>query len=238
MSVPTLEPLGDGALLVRWHDDDEVASNRRVHALAARVRAERPAWLLDCVPAYATLALHFEPAAVAPADRGVDPAATVAAWVSTRAPATDATTAIETARVVEIPVCYGGEFGPDLDDVARACGFAAAEVVQRHAGGDYRVAMLGYSPGFPYLLGLDPALASPRLATPRLRVPAGSVGIGGRQTGIYPDAGPGGWRLIGRTPRRLFDAQRTPPSVLLPGDRLRFVPIDATRFAALQDEQP
>lgn len=230
MPRPTLEPLGDTAWLLRWGDAVDAEINRRVHACAAALRAGGPAWLRDIVPAYASLALHVD------AD-GVDatPAAQ-RAWIEARLDAATAGAALDDAatggaRAVEIPVCYGGEHGPDLDDVAAAHGLAREEVVARHAGAVYVVAMLGFSPGFPYLLGLDPALATPRLATPRPRVPAGSVGIGGAQTGIYPDAGPGGWRLIGRTPRRLFDPRRASPSVLLPGDRVRFVPIDAARFA-------
>lgn len=237
MSAPTLEALGDGALLLRFGDAIDVATNARVQAAFARLRVQAPPWLQDVVPAYASLALVFDPARVP----GASATATVRAWLQARL--AEAVTGDEPAppvagRRVEIPVCYGGEHGPDLDDVAAACGLSRDDVVARHAQRDYPVAMLGFSPGFPYLLGLDPALATPRLATPRPRVPAGSVGIGGAQTGIYPDAGPGGWRLIGRTPQRLFDPARTPPTVLRPGDRVRFVPIDGTRFAALVDAAP
>jgi KipI family sensor histidine kinase inhibitor len=234
MNAPTFEPLGDQALLLRWDRVADVAANRRVHAFAGRVRAARAPWLVDCVPAYASLAVFFDAARI-----GVpDPFAFVREWLTARVD--DATLAHEAdaTRLVEIPVCYGGEHGPDLDDVANASGLTAAQVVERHAQGEYLVAMLGFSPGFPYLLGLDPALAVPRLATPRVRVPAGSVGIGGAQTGVYPNEGPGGWRLIGRTPQVLFDAQRDPPSFLLPGDRVRFVPVDAARFAALHGRAP
>ena len=229
MTAPTIEPLGDQALLLRWGRGADPAVNPQVHALAATIRAAGAPWLRDCVPAYASLAVHFDDAAVP----GADPAAGVRAWLQALVDAPVSAVAAAEPRLVEIPVCYGGEHGPDLDEVAAACGLGAAEVVQRHAGAEYRVAMLGFSPGFPYLLGLDPALAVPRLATPRVRVPAGSVGIGGAQTGIYPDAGPGGWRLVGRTPQAMFDVRREPPAHLLPGDRVRFVPIDAARFAAL-----
>ena len=119
---------------------------------------------------------------------------------------------------------YGGEHGPDLDALAEHAGLSPREAVELHATAEYRVAMLGFAPGFPYLLGLDPRLAMPRLATPRQRVEAGSVGIGGAQAGIYPRPGPGGWRIIGRTDALLFDPARESPSLLAPGDRLRFVP--------------
>ncbi len=231
MNAPTLEPLGDQALLLRVADTADADANRRVHAIAARVRAAAPAWLVDCVPAYASVAVFFEAAAVG----GDDPAAAVRAWLAALLRAEAAGAALPEPRIVEVPVHYGGADGPDLDAVAAACGLTAAELIERHATVEYRVAMLGFSPGFPYLLGLDPALAVPRLPTPRLRVPAGSVGIGGTQTGVYPDAGPGGWRLIGRTPLALFDPRRDPPARLLPGDRLRFVPIDAAGFRALDE---
>ncbi|HLO67907.1 MAG TPA: 5-oxoprolinase subunit PxpB, partial [Holophaga sp.] len=120
---------------------------------------------------------------------------------------------------------YGGEDGPDLEAVARHCGLAPEEVARRHAGATYRVHFLGFAPGFPYLGGLDPALAAPRLDAPRTRVPAGSVGIAGAQTGIYPLESPGGWRLIGRTPLVLFDPRRPEPCLLRPGDLLRFVEV-------------
>ena len=131
-----------------------------------------------------------------------------------------------------VPVCYGGEFGPDLDDLARYARLSVDEVIARHCAPDYRVAMLGFAPGFPYLLGLDPALHAPRRATPRVRVPAGSVAIGGAQTGIYPSELPGGWLLIGRTPLTLFDPAREAPALLAPGQRLRFRAISADEISA------
>lgn len=124
-------------------------------------------------------------------------------------------------RLVEVPVVYDGE---DLAEVARRTGLSTAEVVQRHTAPEYLVAFLGFAPGFPYLVGLDPALHVPRRATPRTRVPAGSVGLAGEQTGIYPRPTPGGWQLVGRTDTVLFDASREPPALLAAGDRLRFVP--------------
>jgi KipI family sensor histidine kinase inhibitor len=216
MDRPTLEPLGDQALLLRWGDVAEVDANRRVHAFAAALRVTGAPWLVDCVPGYASLAVFFE---------GVDVAVVREQLLTLTT--SDPVAGEANSRLVEIPVAYGGEHGPDLDDVASATGLTPAQVVERHAQVDYLVAMLGFSPGFPYLLGLDPQLAVPRLATPRTRVPAGSVGIGGAQTGVYPNEGPGGWRLIGRTASVLFDAKREPPSLLLPGDRVRFVPVDA-----------
>jgi len=141
------------------------------------------------------------------------------------------------ANVIEIPVLYGGEHGPDLESSAAELGLSPQALIERHAAGDYTVAMIGFAPGFPYLSGLDPALALPRLATPRTSVAAGSVAIGGAQTGIYPRESPGGWRLLGRTPWVLFDPRHEPPARLQPGDRVRFVAIDADEFARLADAQ-
>jgi len=134
---------------------------------------------------------------------------------------------------VVIPVCYGGDFGPDLEDVARTHETSTDAIIAAHTAGIYTVAMLGFLPGFPYLDGLDAALHTPRRATPRTAVPAGSVGIGGSSTGVYPFVSPGGWHLIGRTPLTLFAARRTPPTLLQPGDRVHFRAIPADAFRAL-----
>src|SRR6185437_3511105 len=155
----------------------------------------------------------------------------VDAWVR------DALTALEAiphdgGRVVEIPVCYGNEYGPDLVDVADHVGLSPDEVVRRHAGALYRVEFLGFSPGFPFLSGLPPSLATPRLSTPRTRVPAGSVAIGGPQTGFYPLSSPGGWRLIGRIPDLGFDPARPETLPYGPGDLIRFVAVSPSRPAA------
>jgi KipI family sensor histidine kinase inhibitor len=179
--------------------------------------------VIDIVPAYTTILVSFDP-------RQTDPA-TVMAQVE-QAAATG-TGERATPREVTIPVVYGGEYGPDLDDVAAHTGLSIDEVIARHTGADYLVACIGFSPGFPYLLGLPPELATPRLPNPRTRVPAGSVGIGGEQTGVYPQATPGGWRLIGRTPLRLFDPEGEDPFLLRAGDHLRFTAISAAQFADL-----
>ena len=129
------------------------------------------------------------------------------------------------SRVVEVPTLYGGESGPDIAFVAEHNGLSVEEVIRIHSSVDYTVYMLGFTPGFPYLGGMSAAIATPRLETPRPRVPAGSVGLAGQQTGVYPIESPGGWRIIGRTPLVLFDPQRDPPALLAAGDRVRFVPV-------------
>jgi len=211
--------LGEDALLLRLGDAIDADTNARVHALAARIAAERPGWLRDLVPAYASLALFVDASAFGNDD---DPLAQVEHWIE-HLPEAGTGVSVQ-GRLHEIPVRYGGEHGPDLDAVVEHAGLRPRDVIELHAGAEYRVAMLGFAPGFPYLLGLDPRIATPRLATPRQRVEAGSVGIGGAQAGIYPRPGPGGWRIIGRSEVVLFDPARESPSLLAPGDRLRFVP--------------
>ena len=213
------ERLAEDALLVTLGEaiGDETA--RRVRAFARA--AARCAPNCEVVPAFASVALIGEEATP-------DLAATILAASEADDLGNDA------GRLVEIPVCYGGEFGPDLEDIARHAGLPFGEVVARHANAEYTVDALGFAPGFPYLRGLDPRLAIPRRATPRTGIPAGSVGIGGAQTGVYPLASPGGWHLLGRTPIRLFRPENgATPTLLRPGDRVRFSPISPEEFARL-----
>lgn len=226
MTPAHFEALAEDAWLIHVGTQADRATNARVHALAARIRAHSPAWLHDLVPAYTSLGVFFDTDAI-DADRA-------RAWLDAQCEGDFETTTAHAARPIEIPVCYGGAFGEDLDAAAAELGLASAELIARHSAATYTVAMIGFAPGFPYLIGLDPALALPRLATPRTRVPAGSVAIGGAQTGIYPRESPGGWRLIGRTPLALFDPQRAAPSRLAPGDLVRFIAIDADAFARLE----
>jgi KipI family sensor histidine kinase inhibitor len=210
-----IAPLGDSALLLTFGEGIDPRVNDRVHALARRLRRGSLHGILGVVPAYATLAVQFDP-------RAWDPETLGRQLQDLEEGPADA----EPPRTVAIPVRYGGEDGPDLEEVAAHCGLSPAEVVARHCAGEYRVFFLGFSPGFPYLGGLDPALAAPRRAEPRMRVPAGSVGIAGLQTGIYPQETPGGWQIIGRTPLALFDPLRGEPCLLAAGDLLRFEAVE------------
>ena len=186
----------------------EVADLATVHRLAAAVRRAGFPGVVDVVPGYRTVLVTT----TSPAD---------AAAVRAALPGLELPPAEEVARgVVEVPVVYDGA---DLAEVARLTGLSESDVVRRHTAPDYVVAFLGFAPGFPYLVGLDPALHVPRRRTPRTSVPAGSVGLAGPQTGVYPQPTPGGWQLIGRTDTVLFDVQRDPPALLAAGDRLRFV---------------
>ena len=231
MAEFSIEPLSEDSLLLRFGEGIDARTNARVHQAARILRAAGLASLIDIAPAYATLLVRFDRFA---ADGDALPA-TVARVLHAglRRDGGYAVDSGSTPRTLEMPVCYGGDFGPDLAAVAAHANLAMDEVVARHTAVDYSVAMLGFAPGFPYLLGLDPALQLPRRGSPRTRVPAGSVAIGGAQTGIYPRELPGGWNLVGRTPSVLFDPLRDPPCLLAPGDRVRFRPIDADAFARL-----
>ena len=220
-SAPPTEPAighaSDHTILVELGEGISPAAHRRVRAALHALGREPIPGVTNLHPAYASLLVSYDPS-VANGDR-------VEAEVASRLRTADAVTLPEPA-LVELPVRYGGESGPDLAAVAAACGLTAAEVVREHAAAEYLVYFLGFSPGFPYLGGLPPRLAVPRRPSPRTLVPAGSVAIGGAQAGVYPLASPGGWQLIGRTPAVLFDPGRTPPALLAAGDRVRFVESD------------
>ncbi len=226
------ETIAEDALLLRFGEHIDVAVNARVQAACARLQRALPQ--LECVPAYASLLLRFD-ALDWSDDVAVDPQKSLRDTVLA-ALAGDAEAPAPTREHV-IPVCYGGNHGPDLGDVASHSGLSSDEVIARHVGAGYQVAMIGFAPGFPYLLGLDPTLAMPRRRDPRQRVPAGSVAIGGSQTGVYPEPLPGGWQLIGRTPLRLFDVSAERPSLLAAGDRVRFCAMDDDEFARMEREQ-
>jgi inhibitor of KinA len=210
---------GEGGLVVELGDAIDPIVNARVHWLARQVRARLADRIIEVVPTYRSLLVRHDP--LRASRRGLERA--VEALLSNM-PA-NAEAALGAARTVHVPACYGGELGPDLDDVGRHAGIAPADVVDLHASATYVVYLLGFTPGFPYLGGMSERIATPRLATPRARVPAGSVGIGGSQTGIYPVESPGGWRIIARTPLRLLDPGAPRPFLLAPGDRLRFEPV-------------
>ena len=222
-AAPRLEPLGDAAILVLLGDRIDDAVNARVHRLA-RALADGP--FGRPVPAYASLLVPVDPRSPG-VEAAIPELRRIVARVD-REPllpgAPDAPDESD-APEIQIPTRYGGEDGIDLDTVAELHDLRPADVVDLHAGTPYRVHFLGFAPGFAYLGRVPAAIATPRLDTPRPRVPAGSVAIAGEQTAIYPVESPGGWRLIGRTAMRVWDVRRNPPALLLPGARVRFVPI-------------
>lgn len=241
-----LEALSEDAWLLRFGDTIDVATNARVQAAAHALRAAALPGVIDIAPAYASLLLRLAMGSGSylsvDALRDIIDAVPESFGKRQQDPGPHRDGEADARRktdspVIDIPVCYDDAFAPDLDAVVAHAGLPRQTVIANHTAAVYTVAMLGFAPGFPYLLGLDPALHVPRRASPRTRVPAGSVAIGGAQTGIYPRELPGGWNLIGRTPVSLFDPTRDTPALLAPGDRVRFRAIDAEAFARLAEQQ-
>jgi inhibitor of KinA len=226
-----IRPLGDQALIVETAERADLASARRTHSICRWLAAAALRGVSELVPAATTMTVFYSAVEVVAAGA---PETDIAGWLVERVRERLATLpAVEewpASRLIEIPVCYGGEFGPDLEDVAARVKLSAAEVIARHSAAEYTVLQLGFAPGFPYLDGLPEELAVPRRDTPRVAVPAGSVAIANRQTGIYPVTVPGGWNLIGRTPLKMFRPDQEPPVLLQPGDRVKFRAISASEF--------
>jgi KipI family sensor histidine kinase inhibitor len=207
-------PLGDSSILIHFGDDIDLATNLRVHALDVRLRMHSLDGVIETVPAYATLLVYYDPLILSYAQ--------LKDWLKSEMDLTEEAIVREPHRV-EVPVQYGGEHGPDLSFVASHHHTTPAEIIREHTAQDYTVFMMGFTPGFPYMGKLSDSLATPRLETPRTRVPAGSVGIAGAQTGIYPIDSPGGWRIIGHTSLPLFNLSAAEPFLFSPGDSVRFV---------------
>lgn len=227
-----LNSLGDSALIVTLDGKDE-ADVDAVLAKLAHLRAAKIPGALEWTSAYSTIALFYDPVAVA--EECGDPGAvfeTLGASIR-RALAGRMRRVDSLGRTMQIPVCYDSDLAFDLEDVAKNACLSCDEVVRLHSQAHYRVACVGFTPGFPYLTGLPPQLATPRRARPRTEVPAGSVAIGGEQTGIYPGKTPGGWNVIGRTPLRLFDAANESPALLAAGDRVSFQRVSRKEFDEL-----
>ena len=234
-------PLGDSALVVRVRKQFEGAPDEtldevlRVFQLLQR--AAIPG-VIELAPAYTSVGVFFDPVAVLKSNAATGVFDELAKKIrSTINPAfrrRRGRTATRAPRLIEIPVCYDTDFGFDLDRVAAHTKLAESDVIDLHSAGEYRVACIGFVPGFTFLAGLPKNLATPRRDVPRKEIPPGSVGIGGAQTGIYPLRSPGGWNLIGRTPLKLFDASKNPPTFLHPGDRVRFRAITRKEFESLK----
>ncbi len=210
---PRIVPLGDSSLLVQFGEEIAPAVNGRVHALASLLDASPFEGMIETVPAYATLLVQYDPLVISFSQ--------VRNFLREKISQVEET-AYRKPRQAEVPVRYGGEFGGDLESVARHLQLQVEEVIRIHTQRTYTVFMMGFTPGFPYMGKLDDALIMPRLETPRTRVPAGTVAIAGSQTGIYPIASPGGWQLIGWTPLQLFDPASETPFLFSPGDEVKF----------------
>ncbi|AKD05109.1 5-oxoprolinase subunit PxpB [Pontibacter korlensis] len=228
-------PLGDSAVELQLGDEIDIKTHHRLQAVAQVLEQHPFKGMVEFVPAFTTLTVYYDP------------------WVLSQQGKLDAYSEVvrqlevlveqaeeinpEPAKVVEVPVVYGGTYGPDLQDVAAHNGLSSEEVIRIHSSGTYLVHMIGFAPGFPYLGGMDSRIATPRKANPRASIPTGSVGIAGAQTGVYPISTPGGWQLIGRTPLLLFNPNREEPSLLHAGDEVRFVPISEEQYLARKEEQ-
>ena len=223
--------IGDSALAVSFGERIAPKVNARVVALAASLRRAHLLGVRDVVESYCAVTLHFDPLAV-----DVDHLASALVAEADRAAASvpnRQTGAASGDHVIVVPVCYDEEFAPDLPAVATASRCDEPEVVRRHTARTYRVYMLGFLPGFAYMASVDPTIAVPRRPAPRLSVPAGSVGIAGPQTGVYPLSAPGGWQLIGRTPLSTWDLDRPDPFLFHPGDRVQFEAVSSKTFAEI-----
>jgi KipI family sensor histidine kinase inhibitor len=228
MTPPRIVAAGDAALIAEFDDRIDVEVNTYAVALAEHVRAKALRGVKDVVPTFRSVAVYFDPL-----HTDVD---ALAATLRSAAPTKEQA---RSAGVIEVPVCYDPDFGPDLEDIARRAGIDTDSVVSMHTDRDYRVFMLGFMPGFAYLGTVDARIAAPRLSTPRVQVAPGSVGIAGEQTGIYPAQTPGGWNIIGRTPLRTWRPAAERPALFRAGDLVRFLRIDRAAFeriAATQED--
>ncbi|MQG15789.1 MAG: 5-oxoprolinase subunit PxpB [SAR202 cluster bacterium] len=226
--LPTLNYAGDQGILVEFGDKIDVTLNDRVRNLMCLMEQSQEDWIVDLVPSYKSLLVIFNPT--------LSPRKHIENYIIELASNIDKSS--ESAdRIIKIPTLYGSEFGMDLEFVASNSNLTTTEVISLHSQPNYRVFMIGFAPGFPYLGGLNQKLATPRLENPRLKIPAGSVGIADNQTGIYPNDSPGGWQLIGRTPLNLFDLSREKPSLLIAGDYIKFEPLEnLDEYSAIQNE--
>ena len=223
-----LYPLGDAAVVLRFGNTISSETHRKIKAFVSCLEKNPFRGMIELVPAYCTITVYYNPWMLS--EKGIyNPYERVRSHIQAIA-FTNGDDEEQLGRLVEIPVCYEGRHSPDIEEVARNCKLSPGEVVAIHSGVEYLVHMIGFVPGFPYLGGMDPRIESPRKSLPRQKIPAGSVGIAGRQTGVYPLATPGGWQLIGRTPIKLFQARAQEPSLLKAGDRVRFVPITEQEY--------
>jgi inhibitor of KinA len=218
-------PLSDIAVVIELGEEIDQATHQKVRRVAHLIDSGSPEGMVEYIPAFTTVTVIYDPL--------VTSYELFSKRLQTLLDQPPAESAALEDRRVDIPVCYGGDFGPDLDGVASHTGLSSAEVIAIHSEPEYLVYMIGFAPGFPYLGGMPERLASPRRESPRAKIPAGSVGIAGSQTGVYPIETPGGWQLIGRTPLRLFRPEKNEPSLLRTGDRVRFHAIEQDEYRDL-----
>lgn len=212
---------GDSAVTVAFSKEMNEETNRKIRYLAAKIEKDKIRGVSESVPTFCSLTVYFDPFVISRRKLEKKILNIVSTYTESTA---------DKKRVFMIPVCYDGEFAPDMEDVCAHTGLQREQVIRLHTSRDYLIYMLGFLPGFPYLGGMDERIEAPRLETPRTLIPAGAVGIGGKQTGIYPLASPGGWRLIGRTPIKVYDPDREEPILYKSGDYIRFYPITEEEY--------
>lgn len=225
MSEVKIVPHGDASMLVEWGAVIDPKINQKITGLVSLFKDQKIEGVIDFIPAFSSLLINYDPRIIA---------------YRRLKKITEDLLTIEISnnqlkkRIFEIPVCYGGEYGPDIVFIAKNAQLTKEELIQIHSGTDYLIYMLGFLPGFSYLGGLDERIHTPRLNNPRKAIPAGSVGIGGSQTGIYPLESPGGWQLLGRTPIKTYDPEREEPILFEAGDYIRFVPVDQATYQEIE----
>ena len=225
MSKTKILVAGDSSVLIEFGKEINPETNRRIAATVQLIRDQQIEGIVDMIPTYCALLINYDPRVIL-----YDPlVARLEGLLKIEVKAGE-----QKKRVYEIPVCYGGKYGPDLGVIAEHAGLSEEEVIRIHSSSDYLIYMLGFLPGFTYLGGLDERIHTPRLKTPRVRIEAGSVGIGGSQTGIYPLDSPGGWNLMGKTPVKTYDPDREVPILVQAGEYIRFVPVDEEEYLRIQ----
>lgn len=217
---------GDSSILVEFGKEISPEVNQKITATVQLMREQHIEGVVDLIPAFCSLLINYDPRVVTYDELKERMQHLLKMDVKSDA---------QRRRIFEIPVCYGGEYGPDIENIAEHAGLAVDEVIKIHSSRDYLIYMLGFLPGFCYLGGLDERIHTPRLANPRININAGSVGIGGSQTGIYPLNSPGGWQLMGMTPVKTYDPLREVPILVEAGDYIRFVPIDETEYKRIKE---
>lgn len=231
-----LEPLNEQAIMIVFGKEISEATLNKIQAVASFLETNPFPWLIEYVPAFTTITIYYDPIKVLSiSSAGKLPYDFVYEQIDNSIKGITLTEENK-ARVVSIPVCYGDQYGPDLEFVAKYNHLTSEEVIEIHSGSEYTVYMIGFSPGFPYLGGLSNKIYTPRKSSPRQRIPAGSVGIAGKQTGVYPIETPGGWQIIGQTPITLFQPNSSPPSLLQTGDKIKFFPISHEEFSCWEEK--
>ncbi|WP_226667960.1 5-oxoprolinase subunit PxpB [Metabacillus litoralis] len=221
---------GDSAVTVQLGKKIHIDTHKKVKLLFEHLKSNPFKGMVEVTPSYTSVTVFYDPTKITLNHFNETPYREVVKVLSTIITAINVSSNTMETNTLSIPVCYGGKYGPDLEEVARFHNLTEKQVINFHTEQDYLVYMIGFAPGFPYLGGMSEKIATPRKSTPRQTIPVGSVGIGGEQTGIYPIESPGGWQLIGRTPLTLFDSDRDQPSLLRAGDVVRFTPITEEQF--------